>query len=125
MPAATQTQVSTMYWLPHCSTCQKAEAWLKDHGITIAETIDVKTQNVPKTTIEQLAQKLGGAEALFSKRALKFRAMGLHEKTLTPDELIDYMAQEYTFIKRPVIVLADGRVHAGFSEKQYKMLFGV
>jgi arsenate reductase len=124
-PAVQTVTVEALYWLPYCSTCQKAEAWLKDHGIAIAKSIDVKTQPVPRDEIAQLAAKVGGVESLFSKRAMKYRSMGLDKMTLNEDQLLDHMAAEYTFIKRPVIVLSDGRAHAGFSEKQYKAMFGL
>lgn len=114
-----QKTIETFYWLPHCSTCQKAEAFLTAQGVKIKTTVDVKTQTVSKATVEKLASALGGAEALFSKRALKYRALGLHEKTLTEAEMIDWMVKEYTFIKRPVLVATDGKVISGFSEKQY------
>ncbi len=114
--------VKAFYWLPKCTTCQKAEQFLKDHGVTIEQYIDVKTQTVDKDTIQQLAEKLGGVEQLFSKRALKYRAMGLHERTLTETEMLDLMHQEYTFIKRPVVVTDKGQVTAGFTKKQYDAL---
>ena len=59
---------------------------------------------------------MGGADALFSRRALKYRAMGLHEQTLTDDDLLRLMTEEYTFLTRPVIVRGD-RATAGFSAK--------
>lgn len=110
--------VVTYYELPHCSTCQKARQFLQDAGVTIHHSVNVKEQSVDKTTLKQLADALGGVDALFSKRALKYRAMGLHERTLSEDEMLDLMVQEYTFIKRPVMVFKDGPVMAGFSQKQ-------
>lgn len=115
--------VEVMYWLPHCSTCQKADAFLKGLGVQVKSYVDVKTQRVDKATIAKLADAVGGPEALFSKRALKYRAMGLHERTVSPEEMLDLMHEEYTFIKRPVIVTTSGKVLSGFSEKQYKALF--
>ncbi len=114
--------VERFYWLPHCSTCQKAEQFLKDKGVEIQTYIDVKTQTVSRETIIELANAMGGAEALFSKRAMKYRSMGLDKMTLSAEQLLDYMHQEYTFIKRPVLVTTDGRVLAGFSAKQYELL---
>ena len=67
--------------------------------------------------MEDLARKAGGAEKLFSKRAMKYRKLGLHEQTLTADDLLRLMAEEYTFITRPVIVRGD-RATAGFSAKR-------
>lgn len=43
--------------------------------------------------------------------------MGLHEQQLTDDDLLRLMAEEYTFVTRPVIVRGD-RATAGFSAKR-------
>lgn len=115
-------KIKTFYWLPYCSTCQKAEAYLKDMGAVIERYVDVKTEPVAIQTLQQLASQLGGVEALFSKRAIKYRTLGLNEKTLTDTEMLDYMHSEYTFIKRPVLETADGKVLAGFSKKAYDAL---
>ncbi len=115
----TAKSVDQFYWLPYCSTCQKAEAFLKEQGITISHTIDVKTEPVSKETLRAIAERLGGVEALFSKRAMKYRSMGLDKMTLTEDQMLQYMTEEYTFIKRPVLVAKD-KVLAGFSAKQYE-----
>ncbi len=123
--SATKTNVSVerFYGLPHCTTCQKAEAYLTNElGIKVKKSIDVKTTKVPKNEIEELVKGIGGAEKLFSKRAMKYRGWGLHEKTLSETDMLNYMDEEYTFIKRPTIVLNDGRVLAGFSKKQYDAL---
>lgn len=118
----TKTTVEVFYWLPHCSTCQKAAAFLEAAGVKIERFVDVKTEAVERATVADLAKRLGSVEALFSKRALKYRAWGLHEKTLSDDDMLDYMVQEYTFIKRPVLVTHTGTVLAGFSKKAYEAL---
>jgi arsenate reductase (glutaredoxin) len=112
--------IEQFYWLPKCTTCQRADAFLKDHGAKIKQYVDVKTERVDKATLKSLAEKLGGVEQLFSKRALKYRAMGLHLRALSEAEMLDLMHEEYTFIKRPVVVTASGKVLAGFLKKQYE-----
>ena len=46
----------------------------------------------------------GSYEALFSKVALKYREGKLGEKKLTEKDYRNYILQEYTFLKRPVMV---------------------
>lgn len=46
-------------------------------------------------------------EKLFSRRAMKYRQMGLHERHLTDDDLLRLMTEEYTFVTRQVIVHGD------------------
>jgi arsenate reductase (glutaredoxin) len=120
MPAL---DIERFYWLPYCSTCIKAEQHLLNKGATIAKHINVKEEKVTREELLELCQVLGGVDKLFSKRAMKFRAWGLHEKTLTDEDMLNYMLEEYTFIKRPVLVTKDKRVLSGFSAKQYDLLF--
>lgn len=112
-----------VYWLPHCTTCQKALAYLQEKGVKIESLRDLKAQRLERAEVEDLARKAGGAEALFSKRAMKYRQMGLHEQTLSEDDLLRLMTEEYTFITRPVIVRG-GRATAGFSAKRVDALVG-
>lgn len=115
-------EIERMYWLPYCSTCTKAEQHLLNKGARIERYINVKEESVSKEELKALAEGLGGVENLFSKRAMKYRAWGLHEKQLSEDDMFRYMQEEYTFIKRPVIVTKDKKVLAGFSAKQYDLL---
>ena len=73
--------------------------------------------------MRDLARKVGGVGKLFSKRAMKYRQMGLHERELAEDDLVRLMSEEYTFVTRPVIVRGD-RATAGFSARRVDDLVG-
>ena len=106
-----------------CTTCQKAVAYLHEKGVPIRSFRDLKAQPLERAEVEDLARKVGGAEKLFSRRAIKFRTMGLHEQELSDDDLLRLMTEEYTFVTRPVIVRGD-RATAGFSAKRVDELVG-
>jgi arsenate reductase (glutaredoxin) len=108
-----------LYWLPHCSTCKKAAKFLEDQNIEISGFRNLKENPLSCEEIEKLAAKVGSADEFFSRRAIKYREMNLNERELSDAEMLDLMASEYTFIKRPVLV-SDERAIAGFSEKKYK-----
>jgi arsenate reductase len=112
-----------LYWLPNCSTCQKADAYLKNNEQQVVEYRDVKAQPLSESEIKSLAKLVGVVDSLFSRRARKYRELGLHERELSEDELLDLMASEYTFIKRPVLV-EDGRAIAGFTSRSYDQFIG-
>jgi arsenate reductase (glutaredoxin) len=97
--------------------------YLEEKGVAIRGFLDLKTEPLSRDEVEELARKVGGAEALFSKRAMKYRAMGLHEQQLSEDDLLRLMTEEYTFVTRPVIVRGD-RATAGFSAKRVDALVG-
>jgi arsenate reductase (glutaredoxin) len=109
-----------LYWLPGCSTCQKAVKWLDRRGIKITEYRDIKEEPLTRAEVEQLAKMVGGPEDLFSRRAIKYREMKLNEREVSPQEMLDLMTEEYTFLKRPIMVI-NGRAEAGFFEKFYNL----
>ena len=110
-----------VYWLPYCSTCQKAVAHLEAKGVPIRAFRNLKEEPLSQAEVRELAAKVGGVEALFSRRAMKYRAMGLHEREVSEDEMVRLMAEEYTFVTRPVIVRGE-RATAGFSAKRVDAL---
>ena len=109
---------TTFYWLPNCSTCQKAKRRLDRHNIKVAKIRDIKEEPLTREEVVNLAEMLGGASELFSRRAVKYREMKLSERELTEEEMIDLMAAEYTFLKRPILVKND-KAMAGYFERYF------
>jgi arsenate reductase len=106
----------TFYWLPGCSTCKKAKSFIERHGIRDFQLRDIKENPLSRDEVENLAKLVGGADELFSRRAVKYRELKLNERELSKTEMLDLMADEYTFLKRPILVLK-GKAIAGFFEK--------
>ena len=121
-PAAPASDVD-VYWLPYCTTCQKAVAFLEGKGVPIRSYRNLKEEPLSQDEVRALAAKVGGVDKLFSKRAMKYRSMGLHEREVSEDEMVKLMAEEYTFVTRPVIVRGD-QATAGFSAKRVDALVG-
>lgn len=109
----------TFYWLPDCSTCQKAVRWLDRRGVTITTFRDIKEAPLSRLEIIHISALLGGPEELFSKRAVKYREMKLSERTLSDDEMLELMAVEYTFLKRPIMQIGETAI-AGFFEMSFE-----
>lgn len=107
------------YWLPNCSTCQKAVGWLERRGVKITAMRDMKENPLTREEVEDLTKMLGGPAELFSKRAIKYREMKLNEREVPPSEMLDLMTDEYTFLKRPTMVIGK-HATAGFFEKSFE-----
>ena len=91
-----------IYHLSTCNTCQKI---LKEiNPGSDVELQDIKVQNIDSKTLDELKTKVGSYEALFSKRAIKYRSLGLNEMNLTEEDYRNYLLEEYTFLKRPFII---------------------
>jgi arsenate reductase (glutaredoxin) len=103
-----------IYCLSTCTTCNRI---LKDieaekKGFVLQ---DIKTEKITAGQLDELKEKAGTYEALFSRRALKYKEMGLKDKTLSEKDYRRLILAEYTFLKRPV-ALVGNKVFAG-SEK--------
>lgn len=93
-----------IYHLKSCSTNVRI---LKELNLEGVELINIKEQNIDEQTLDMLAEKVGSYEALFSKKATKYKTLGLAEKQLTEADYKKLMLEEYTFLKRPFIIIDD------------------
>jgi len=73
---------------------------------------DIKTERITEGQLDEMANLAGSYAALFSRRAMKYKAMGLNKMTLSEAEIKKLILEEYTFLKRPVLVL-ENRIFIG------------
>ena len=106
--------MAKFYYLGTCNTCRRILGELGERPDL--ETIDIKERPLTGAEIDRMAELAGGYEALFSRRARKYRSEGLADRRLTEGDYRDLILREYTFLKRPVL-LTDGEVFVG-SAKQ-------
>jgi arsenate reductase len=65
---------------------------------------DIKTEKITLSQLKELKKLTGSYEALFNKKARKYKDLNLIGKNLSEDELEKCILNEYTFLKRPVII---------------------
>jgi arsenate reductase len=94
-----------IYHLSSCSTNQKILKEIRP-GKDV-ELMDIKQENIDGKILDWIKSRVGSYEALFSKKAMKFRSMGLHELKLSEDDYRRLMLEEYTFLKRPFMINGD------------------
>ena len=102
------------YYLSTCQTCQRILKAL-DPGHRVPRQ-DIKSEPITADQLEELYRKAGSYEALFNRRSRQYRARHLHQARLTEKNYRDLMLEEYTFLKRPVLVKGD-KVFIGNSKK--------
>lgn len=89
----------------HLSTCQTNQKILKDWKPGKEFTLqNIKEKNISAEELDIAAGVLGSYEALFSRRALKYKTMGLADKKLSEKDYRKLILSEYTFLKRPVLI---------------------
>ena len=94
-----------VYYLSTCDTCKKI---LRELQLDSAfELQDIKTEPITEEQLEHLRSMTDSYESLFSRRSRQYRSRGLHEVELTEQDYKKLILEEYTFLKRPVIVNQD------------------
>jgi arsenate reductase len=93
------------YSLGSCNTCQRILGQL-NLGPDF-ELKDIKKKPITTEELVQLKALSGSYEALFSKRAMLYKELGLKEKNLSEVDFKGYILEHYTFLKRPVLVFND------------------
>ena len=112
--------MTKIYHLSTCSTCQRI---LTETGAAAKGCLlqDIKTEKITPAQLDELREKAGSYEALFSRRAMKFKEWGLKDKELTETDYRDLILQEYTFLKRPVAIFGE-RIFVGSDKKTVAQL---
>ena len=97
--------------LPNCSTCQRIleETGLERRGFALQ---DIRSVHITERQLDEMKRLSGSYESLFSRRAIKYKSMGLKERSLGEQDYRSLILEEYTFLKRPV-VMVDGRIFVG------------
>jgi arsenate reductase len=107
--------MNKIYHLSACTTCQRI---LQDidadkKGVVLQ---DIKGEKISPAQLDELKKKAGSYEALFSRRAIKYKEMGLKDQQLTEADYRRLILDEYTFLKRPVVLVGD-RIFIGSEKK--------
>lgn len=77
---------------------------------------DIKTQPVTAAQLDEMKARTGSYESLFSRRAMKYKEMGLKDRSLTENDYRKLILEEYTFLKRPVVFVND-KIFVGSEKK--------
>jgi arsenate reductase (glutaredoxin) len=99
-----------IYYTKSCSTCKRIISELKNTSDVVFQ--DLKQEKITAQQLEELANIAGSYEKIFSRVAMKYRIMGLQNVDLKEADFKKLMLEEYTFIKRPVVV-SNGKIFIG------------
>ena len=85
------------------------------------EKQDIKTDQMTFDQVDEMKKRSGSYESLFSRKAMKYRSMGLGDKNLSEDDYRKLIQEEYTFLKRPVFMVKD-QIFVGNSKNMVESL---
>lgn len=109
-----------IYHLGNCTTCQAIiqETGIDEKGFAMQ---DIKTESITPAQLDEMKKMTGSYEALFSRRAMKYKEMGLKDKSLSEKDYRKLILEEYTFLKRPVVIILD-TIFVGSEKKTVEAL---
>ncbi len=105
---------------PTCTTCDKARAFLSQHGFCFTER-DIRTQNPTLAELTGWQRKSGlPLKRFFNTSGIKYRELGLTQKLkeMSEAEQLALLATDGMLVRRPILV-NDGLVLVGFNEKAW------
>ena len=90
------------YYLGNCTTCIPIIKELELGKDVVMQ--EIKTEKITPNQLDDMAKLAGSYEALFSRVAIKYRSLGLNKQKLEEKDYRKYIIEEYTFLKRPVLI---------------------
>ncbi|MBQ8834463.1 MAG: arsenate reductase family protein [Oscillospiraceae bacterium] len=109
---------------PPCSTCKKAKAWLDAHSVPYTAR-HIKEQNPTYEELKTWYEDSGlPIKKFFNTSGLVYKSLELKDKlpTMTEEEQLRLLSTDGMLVKRPLLVLEDGRVLTGFREKEWEQV---
>ncbi len=109
-----------IYHLAKCTTCQAIikETEIDKKGFTMQ---DIRTQKITAAQLDEMKKLAGSYEALFSRRAILYKELGLKDKKLEEKDYRNYILEQDTFLKRPVVIIKD-KIFLGSDKKNIELL---
>lgn len=110
----------TFICYPKCTTCKKAEAWLKENNIQYTLR-DIKAEKPDSEELKAWYKKSGEPlKKFFNTSGLLYRSMELKDKLpdMSEEEMLSLLASDGMLVKRPLLV-SDDFVLIGFKQSQW------
>lgn len=108
-------------YYPPCSTCQKAKAWLDEHGLNYEER-HIKENN---PTCDELKAWWGMSglplKRFFNTSGLLYKSMQLKDRlpSMTEEEQLQLLSTDGILVKRPIVIDGD-KVLVGFRPAEWE-----
>ena len=107
----------TFICYPKCTTCQKAQKWLDENGVSYTFR-DIKMEHPTYEELSAWHRRSGPPlKKFFNTSGLLYKSMALKDKLpgMSEDEMLKLLATDGMLVKRPLLVGNDF-VLVGFKE---------
>ena len=118
--------MNTFICYDRCSTCKKAEDFLKAHNVSF-EKRPIKEQNPNAKEIHEMKERSGlPLKRFFNTSGQLYKSMELKDKlpNMSEEEQEELLATDGMLVKRPIFLYGD-KVLVGFKEKEWLEALGI
>ena len=103
-------EILTVYEKPTCTTCRKMIKLLKEKGVDF-QRLNYFIDPLPKAKLVSLIEKTGLPPREFLRtRETAYRDLGLKDRSLSDETLIDALVDHPELLQRPIIEKGDRAV---------------
>lgn len=106
---------------PKCTTCQKAKAWLDEHGI-LYDMRNIKEENPTKSELSAWISSSGlEVKRFFNTSGILYKELNLKERlqSMSEAEQIELLSTDGMLVKRPILV-TEKSVLVGFRAAEWE-----
>ncbi|SER98843.1 Spx/MgsR family RNA polymerase-binding regulatory protein [Pedobacter rhizosphaerae] len=109
----------TVYGIPNCNTVKKALDWLKENQITY-EFHDFKKKGITAEKLNEWSARFGW-ETVLNRKGLTWKKLSKEEQAAiqTQEAAVNYLINNTSAIKRPIIEKNDQAILIGFDDDNY------
>lgn len=106
-----------IYTAPSCSSCRKVKEWFNEWEIPFVEHDITKTPLEKKDILDMLYKADNGAEDIVSTRSKVLKIKNVDFVTMTTTELVVFIQENPTVLKRPIIV-DERKIQVGYNSEE-------
>ena len=93
-----------IYTTPSCASCRKAKKWFDQYKIPYSEKNIFSIKLSKEDIYKMLANSENGFDDIISTRSKVFKEKHLEPETMTIQELVNFIIENPSVLKRPIII---------------------
>lgn len=93
-----------IYTTPSCASCRKAKKWFDQYKIPYSEKNIFSIKLSKEDIFKMLSNSENGFDDIISTRSKVFKEKQLEPDTMTTQELVDFIIENPSVLKRPIII---------------------
>ena len=116
----TKSAMIKIYTAPSCSSCRKVKKWFEEQSIPFIEK-NIFVATLSETELKDILVKSeNGTEDIISTRSKIVKESGIDIDSLKLSELIQFIRQNPSILKRPIIV-DDKKIQVGYNPDEIRV----